>query len=221
MTGKQGRCVKAFAAVTETCQSCEMTDMLFLPGAGASPAFWRPAAERIELERRRRFLAWPGLGDEPSSPNVDGLDDLVALTLAQIDASADLIAQSMGGLVAVRIALEKPLKVRRLVLTATSAGVPVGDLGGIDWRAEYLASYPRSAPWITEIRGDLSDRLPAISAPCLLLWGDADPISPVAVGVRLRELLPDARLHVLRGGGHDLARTHAAEVAGLITDHLR
>ena len=31
--------------------------------------------------------------------------------------------------------------------------------------------------------------------------------------------LPDARLHVVKGGGHDIAQTHADEVAPLIERH--
>jgi pimeloyl-ACP methyl ester carboxylesterase len=55
----------------------------------------------------------------------------------------------------------------------------------------------------------------------LLLWGDRDPISPLAVGERLRVLAPDARLHVVAGGEHDLAVTHAGELAPLVAAHLR
>jgi len=198
-----------------------MTDMLFLPGAGASAAFWRPVADRLDLDRRRRFFAWPGLGNEPHDENVRGLDDLVSMVLSEIDGPADLIAQSMGGLVAVRVALAAPGKVRRLVLTAASGGVPMSDLGAADWRAEYQREFPAAALWITEVHEDLSSRLASISAPCLLLCGDADAISPPSVGRRLCELLPDARLHIVQGGDHDLAQTHAAEVAILIREHLR
>ena len=54
----------------------------------------------------------------------------------------------------------------------------------------------------------------------LLLWGDADPISPVAVGQYLAEVFPDADLHVFEGGGHDLGFTHATHIAPLIDQHL-
>ena len=74
-------------------------------------------------------------GNEPHDPNVRGLDDLVSMVLAAIDEPADLIAQSMGGLVAVRVALAAPGKVRRLVLAATSGGVRMDDLGVADWRS--------------------------------------------------------------------------------------
>ena len=59
-----------------------------------------------------------------------------------------------------------------------------------------------------------------IAAPTLLIWGDADAISPVAVGRHLEQRIPDARLHVVPGGDHDLAKTHAELVASLIEKHL-
>lgn len=45
-------------------------------------------------------------------------------------------------------------------------------------------------------------------------------ISPVSVGQRLNELLPESRLHVLVGGTHSLAQDRPDDVAALIVDHL-
>jgi pimeloyl-ACP methyl ester carboxylesterase len=195
-----------------------MTKTLFLPGASASAAFWRPAAALMGLDGI--FLAWPGLGNEPPDPGVNGIDDLVAPVCARMDTPVNVVAQSMGGLIAIKAALAAPQLVRRLVLVATSGGVPVADLGGADWRAAYYAAFPHAAAWIGEARTDLSAEITTIRAPILLLWGDSDPISPVAVGERLKSLLPDARLHVVTGGDHDLAVTHAPDVAALIERHL-
>lgn len=201
-----------------------MTRMLFLPGAGASASFWRPVADLLDPGQERHFFAWPGLGNEPHDPNVRGLNDLVSMVLAELDGPSDLIAQSLGGLVALRVALSTPQKVRRLVLTATSAGVPVRDLGGIDWRRDYRREYPDAASWITAVNQtseDLSTELVSIDVPSLLIWGNCDPISPAFVGERLHQLLPRSDLRIVLGGGHDLAQTHAKDVAALIADHLR
>jgi pimeloyl-ACP methyl ester carboxylesterase len=198
-----------------------MVKLLFLPGAGASADFWRPAAQGVLPERARHFFSWPGLGNEPPRPEARGVDDLVAMVLAEMAEPVDLIAQSMGGLVAIKAALAAPDKVRRMVLTATSGGVPVGDLGGANWRVNYRRDFPNAAPWITEIREDLSSQLGTILAPTLLLWGDKDAISPLTVGNRLKDGLPKATLVVVQGGDHALAQTHAAEIAPLITGHLR
>src|SRR5438105_4037729 len=75
---------------------------LLLPGAGGSPAFWRPVAERLPADWSKILFAWPGLGDQPHDPNLDSLEDLVRLVEAQIDRPIDLIAQSMGGIIAAR-----------------------------------------------------------------------------------------------------------------------
>jgi alpha-beta hydrolase superfamily lysophospholipase len=54
-----------------------------------------------------------------------------------MDEPVNIVAQSMGGLVAVKAALVAPEKLSRLVLAVTSAGVPVADLGGSNWRSDY------------------------------------------------------------------------------------
>ena len=54
----------------------------------------------------------------------------------------------------------------------------------------------------------------------LLLWGNADPISPVAVGRRLAELFPNGELVVVEGGTHDLVFERADEVVPYIERHL-
>jgi pimeloyl-ACP methyl ester carboxylesterase len=201
-----------------------VTKMLFLPGAGASATFWRPVADRLDPDRKRHFFAWPGLGNEAHDPSIRGTDDLVSMVLSELDEPADLIAQSIGGLIALRVALAVPEKIRRLVLTAPSGGIAVDDFGGADWRPDYRREFPNAASWVTQeiqTREDLSSRLASINAPCLLISGNSDTISPPPVGHRLHQLLPHANFHVVRGGGHDLARTHAVEIAPLIMEHLR
>jgi hypothetical protein len=149
------------------------------------------------------------------------MDGLVARVLAELDQPTAIVAQSMGGVIAMLAALRRPAHVTHLVLTATSGGVDVDGLGAQDWRPAYIEANPALPRWFTEMRLDLSRELPSITAPVLLLWGDADPISPVAVGRRLAALLPDAALHVLAGGQHDLAHARAREVAPLIEAHLQ
>lgn len=52
------------------------------------------------------------------------------------------------------------------------------------------------------IAEDLSDRLPEIKAPVLLLWGDGDEDTPLWMGKRMEELIPNAALIVYEGAGH-------------------
>jgi len=194
--------------------------ILFLPGAAGSADFWSPVVELLPKDWEKRRLSWPGLGHEPPRPNICGLDDLVRLVVHQIGEQADIVAQSMGGVVAIRAALAAKGRVRRLVLTATSGGINVEALGASDWREDYRLAYPNASSWVATARQDLSPELAQMTVPTLLIWGDADPISPVAVGQKLQTLLPAATLRVIPGGGHDLAQTHAMQTASLIEEHL-
>ena len=197
-----------------------MRKILFLPGAGGSPEFWQPVAKLLTDEWDKVFFGWPGLGDQPHHPDVDSIDDLVRVVIDSIDGPVDLVAQSMGGVIAACIALKRPAAVRRLVLAVTSAGVNMAPFGAADWRADYRKQFPRAADWITERSAAAELPVERIEAPTLLIWGDSDPISPVAVGLHLEHRMPNAKLHVVPGGDHGLASNKAEAVAPLITRHL-
>jgi pimeloyl-ACP methyl ester carboxylesterase len=193
--------------------------LVFLPGSGGDPTFWHPAGAL--LPGTKAYLDWPGATDRPHDPTVRGFDDLVRRAAAALDAPSAVIAQSMGGIVAVRLALAHPERITHLVLVATSGGVDVARFGGADWRADYRRNYPNAAPWITDQRPDHTAEIGRIATPTLLIWSDCDPISPLAVGRHLAGLLPNARLVVVPGGTHMFAREQPASVAAHIAEHLR
>ncbi len=196
-------------------------DVVFLPGASGAREFWEPVAQRLPRTWRTTLLNWPGAGVQPHDPRVSSFEDLIALTSAACEAGCDLVAQSMGGIVAVGVGLRDPGKVRRLVLVATSGGIELSGLGAAQWRDEYRSAFPEAAAWIVEERPDYGSALSRLRIPTLLIWGDCDPISPVAVGQRLEQSLPSGSLHVLAGGTHDLAREQPDAVAALIIEHLQ
>jgi prolyl-tRNA editing enzyme YbaK/EbsC (Cys-tRNA(Pro) deacylase) len=194
--------------------------LVFLPGASGNVEFWKPVAERLRHPGARRFVSWPGLGGTRPEPGVEGIDDLVARVVRDITGPVDVLAQSMGGIVAVRAALARPDLVRHLVLSVTSGGIDVAALGARDWRPAFTERHPSLPRWFVDGHEDLTGRLGEIAIPVLLLWGDADPISPVAVGERLAGLFPDAKLVIVEGGTHDLVLERAADVAPHIEAHL-
>jgi pimeloyl-ACP methyl ester carboxylesterase len=194
--------------------------LMFLPGAAGNMQVWKPVAERLQHPGARRFFGWPGFGGVPPEADVTSFDDLVTRVTREITGPVDLFAQSMGGIIAVRAALEKPQHVRHLVLSVTSGGIDMASLGALDWRPGFRRHNPALPTWFLEERSDLSARLGEVVAPVLLLWGDADPISPVAVGRRLAGLFSDAELVVLNGGTHDLAFDRADDILPHIERHL-
>lgn len=195
--------------------------LLFLPGAGGSAAFWKPVSDRLAHPAARMLFGWPGFAGAPADPNIRGLDDLVARVVAAMDRPCAVIAQSMGGVIAVLAAAKRPEQLTHLVLAATSGGVDISDLPTHDWRPEYIREFPSTPRWFVDDKTDCSAEIRSIEAPALLIWGDADPISPVAVGTRLQALLRRSQLHIVSGGRHDFANAMPAPVAALIDEHLQ
>ena len=54
----------------------------------------------------------------------------------------------------------------------------------------------------------------------MLIWGDADPISPVAVGQYLHGKIVISELQIIKNGQHDLAHQYADQVTKLIENFI-
>lgn len=52
------------------------------------------------------------------------------------------------------------------------------------------------------INEDLTQYLPNIKVPTLLVWGELDTETPLSDGKKMEELIPDAGLVIIPGGGH-------------------
>ena len=52
------------------------------------------------------------------------------------------------------------------------------------------------------VNEDLTEEMPRVKMPVLLIWGDADTATPIADGRRMEELMPEAGLAVIPGAGH-------------------
>jgi len=201
-----------------------VTLIAFLPGAGGKRGFWQPVAARLGLQDDARLFAWPGFGDEPPDASIQHLSGLAAYCIACLPEPAHLVAQSMGGVVALRIALSRPDLVRRLILCGTSGGIDMTPFDAEDWRetyvAEYLPSFEHAPTWFVDDRTDITGAIPSIVAPTLLLWGAEDRTSPPAVGEYLATLLPNSRFVTVPGATHAIATDQPDEVARHIESFL-
>jgi pimeloyl-ACP methyl ester carboxylesterase len=174
-------------------------------------------AQRLRDHGPQLLIAWPGFGDEPADPAIHSLDDLYRWLLARLPPGPlHVVAQSMGGVLGARLAIEEAERVESLVLTATSGGVDVARLGGIDWRPAFRAELPGVPEWFERDRTDLTSGLGRIRAPTLVLYSDADPICPPAVAALLCERIPGARAVLVPGGTHAFAHERPDEVAASI-----
>jgi poly(3-hydroxyoctanoate) depolymerase len=195
--------------------------LVFFPGAGGKKEFLQPIGQCLASRRPPIYCEYPGLGGVPENPGLSTLADLQRYLLRSLPERFDLVTMSMGGVLALRIALEAPERVRKLVLMATSGGVDVRAFGGVDWRDTFRRVQPDVPTWFLEERTDLTPQLSRIHHPTLLIYGDADLIAPVAMGEHLCAHLPNARLEVIAGGTHDLEIDHPAFIASQIEAHLR
>ena len=69
--------------------------------------------------------------------------------------------------------------------------------------------------------GELVERLAHIQAPTLVIHGAADQLVPLACGVDSARCIPDARLEVIEGMGHDLPAALIERLLALIDVHTR
>jgi poly(3-hydroxyoctanoate) depolymerase len=191
-------------------------NVMLIPGAAGLASFWDPIRELLPSSWQQQTLDLPGFGPVPADPAIDSYVALVDHIAATMVAPGVVAGQSMGGYLALQLALRHPALVTHLVLIVAAAGVDMHGHGARDWRANYGSG--QNPAWIFEPRADLTPQLSQIRVPVLLIWATRDAISPLSVGQQLERALPDARLLTFDSDDHWVARRHALETARAITE---
>jgi pimeloyl-ACP methyl ester carboxylesterase len=199
----------------------EYLPVAYLPGANGRSTVWEPIANVLAHRREALLFAYPGLGEAPDHEQIRSLPDLTRWVASELPERCDLVALSVGSTLALRLALEYPQRIRRLVLVVPCGGVNAARFGALDWRQAFLSARPFAPRWFVMDDSDFSERLPSISAPTLLVFGEDDLIAPPAIGKFLLDRLPNAKLEVVADASHDLEEEHPAVLASLIEAHLR
>lgn len=88
-----------------------------------------------------------------------------------------------------------------------------------------IAADSRPATFARQLRimaeTDLSDLLPQISIPTLLIWGQFDERSPLSVARQFEESIPDATLVMIEGAGHMSSLERPEAVNDAVRDFCR
>jgi pimeloyl-ACP methyl ester carboxylesterase len=151
-------------------------------------------------------------------PIAYSMRDLAADATGLLDAlgipRAHIVGGSLGGMVAQTIAAEYPEHTLSLTSISSSTGNP--GLTPSSAAATVAATLPANLARqgaAAAVAGDRRSRLRTITAPTMVIHGDADELFPVAHGRDTAANIPGAKLHVIAGMRHELPDTLVPAVA--------
>ncbi len=90
-----------------------------------------------------------------------------------------------------------------LLLGKEKAGARIDAMRARRGSSDYAGASPMMRRILSKVvNEDLTDRLPLISAPTLLIWGETDTATPLSDAKKMARLIPDAGLVSFPGCGH-------------------
>ncbi len=209
-------------------RSGEGSPVALIHGLSGSGKWWSRNIDRLSQDhlvaaidlvgfgRTQRFSILPKV-----IPRFTEATALLARWLETFDEPVHVIGHSMGGLLAIRVAAERPDLVRSLVLVG-AAGMPFAvrpaphlrplshtpisfaSLAALVIVPDVLRAGPTSIAVATGriLRNDAREWMRKITVPTQLIWGAQDPFVPLAYGRAMQKEIPGAALHVVEHGAH-------------------
>jgi 2-succinyl-6-hydroxy-2,4-cyclohexadiene-1-carboxylate synthase len=109
-----------------TCGRRAAPEILFLHGFLGSSADWLPVAQRLRATWRCVLIDLPGHGRAqfPEQPELYALPGAAQAVLAGVQVPVHLVGYSLGGRLALRLALQHPERFLSLTLISASPGLP-------------------------------------------------------------------------------------------------
>jgi len=208
--------------------------LLFIHGAGGTHRHWGAQLQGLK-ETNRYALDLPGHGRSGGSgrTSIRAYAELILRFMDCLELSrATMVGHSMGGAIALYLALEHPVRVERLVLVGSGARLrvlpslldrmlrdfpaTVNELLGWAFSLHADPDLVRLGhqEWLENdpavVHGDFSacdvfdvmNRLGEIQCPTLIVCGEDDMLTPPKYGRYLQESIPRAVLEVVPRAGH-------------------
>lgn len=227
----------------------EGTPIVFIHGAAGSGRLFGNQFQAFREQHRCYFLDLPGHGGSasiPASPTVEGYAAKVSEFIQGIGEPVTLVGHSMGGGVALEVALSRPELLSRLVLLGTGCRLPVAEkiLAGLETdfeatldsvlrycfsrtvdpellsKARYeMGKVPREVVRTDFLMCNAFDccaRLAEIGTPTLIICGEKDVMTPVSFSENLHRGIPGSRLEVIPQGSHMLMLEFPDQLNGLL-----
>jgi len=220
----------------------DATPLLLIHGWGCDIDSWGRLLPRLARVRRCIAVDNRGAGRSGRGRWLFGIATMADDATAVLDAlgveRADVLGNSLGGMVAQVLAVRHPSRVRSLILLSSSPGLAsipsprrlLVDL--LRWVRRRSRSSGRALPRSRRRHRRPTCQLSAgltwfglpvlwrIRVPVLLLHGRRDSVIPPLNARLMARLIPRARLHLLPRAGHLILATHSRAVADAVTSFL-
>lgn len=219
---------------------------IFVHGAGGSATTWQRQEPRFE---GCYVLALPGHPTGSAFSSVGAYAEWTAHALGEVPGPRVVVGHSMGGAIALQLALDHPLLVDGLVIIASGPRLFVPDAAFDLARSDLPAECerlvrkgwidPDDATIVAEVAQmveagqetllcdyaacrsfDVTARLPEVRVPVLVVAGERDQLTPPSLSDELTRGLRQSIQVVVPGSGHWVMKECAATVDLLIAGFL-
>jgi pimeloyl-ACP methyl ester carboxylesterase len=219
--------------------STELSDapiVILVHGVVVSSRYMIPTAELLARNYRVYAPDLPGYGKSDKPNHTLELPELADILCKWMDAvgieRASMLGNSFGCQIIVEFALRHGHRLEKAILQAPTTDRHARNLPQQMWRLllnspledpsqapiqaydYWLAGWPRIVRTVQiAITDPIENKLPYMHVPTLVVRGQEDPIVPQQWAEEVVNLLPDARLVVIPGGGHTLNYSKPLELA--------
>ena len=207
--------------------------VVFLHGWRSNAMIWRPILESFHSTYRLYAIDFPGFGNSElprAGLHLKDYSDIVAGFVEKLDLKrVCVVGHSFGGRVAIKLAVNHPALIERMVLV-DSGGIrssetrrriittfakilhPVFALPllrtlrpriyNMLGAADYLATPELRQTFLNIIEEEPTPYLNQVRCSTLIVWGEKDQEAPLSAGQTKAKLIPRARLVVFPMSGH-------------------
>jgi len=218
--------------------------LVFIHGAGGGRISWRLQEDYFKRAFNVIIMELPGHGaaQGPVAQEIKGYALWIKGALDELKVSNPfVIGHSMGGAIAMELAIKFPALPKGLVLTSTGARLRTlpDVLNGIkqafpetvalicerslaqdapaEMKQATVAEMMKNSPDVLYgdfsacDRFDIMEQVQTIGSPTLIICGDQDVLTPVKYSRFLAEKIAGARLEIIKGAGHMVMLERAEE----------
>lgn len=205
--------------------------LLFLHGWRCDSSIWKGVADLFKDDNFSIYLLdLPGFGgsDVPRSAfSLEDYADTVAGFIRKLELkNVTLVGHSVGGRIAIKLVAMKPELIDKLVLVDSAGFIqkrvgheslakvvkpffkPSFMQGPRKWvykkigAEDYMVRPELKETFLNIINEDLSDQLPLIKKPTLIVWGEEDRDTPIEFAKKMNKEIKGSKLVAFPGAGH-------------------